>query len=77
MWTKGFCSDPQVTVFTEPIPDRGGPSDSQRPIHVHLQVDPVQPEGLHHGTVGIVHRRDPVDPHAGPDAESRAGSVNT
>lgn len=61
--------------MTEPIPDPGCPADLLRPFHVYIRVDPVQPEGLRNGAAGVLHRGDSLDPHSGPHAESRAGSV--
>ena len=60
---------------SEPIPDPGDPVDLQRSVYVYIRVNPVQPEGVPHGAAGIFHRGDPLDPHPGPDAEGRAGSV--
>lgn len=52
-----------------------GPADLWWPLHVYLWVHPVQPGGLHHGAAGLLPGGDPLDPHAGPHAESRARSV--
>lgn len=52
-----------------------GPADLWWSFHVYIWVNPVQSGGLCHGAVGILSRGNPLDPHTGPHAESRAWSV--
>lgn len=74
-----LMSDPNtlflMSVWSEPIPDPGGPADLHRSVYVYIRVYSVRAGGIHHGAPGVLHRGDPLDPHPGPHAEGRAGSV--
>lgn len=64
------------TVFWPESPTHHcGPADLWWTFHVYIWVNPVQSGGLHHGAVGVLSRGNPLDPHSGSHAESRAWSV--
>lgn len=76
MATDGLLlTNPSPSVPPEPAVDPGGAADLRRPLHVYVPVHPVQPGGLPHGADGRLPRGNPLDLHADPHAEGRAGSV--